>query len=81
MKLISYTRGQKVMTTFLEKTAMLTTEAFIDQNGSVRDMINKASKHCMTRPPGHRVVLSANPYLDPKMLLAIFENLARLHWF
>ena len=73
MKLISSTRGQKVMTTFLEKTAMLTTEAFIDQNGSVRDMINKALKHCMTRPPGHRVVHSADPYLDPKMLLVISE--------
>ena len=29
-----------------------------------------ALKHCMMRPPGHRVVHSADPYLDPKMLLA-----------
>ena len=52
---------------------MLTTDTFIDQNSSVRDMINKALKHCMTRPPGHRVVHSADPYLNPKMLMAIPE--------
>ena len=45
----------------------------MEQNDSVRDMINKALKHCMMRPPGHRVVHSADPYLDPKMRLGNAE--------
>ena len=68
MRLISATKGQRVMISFVEKTAMLTTEAFIEQNQSVRDMIDKALRHCMMRSPGHRVVHSSDPYLDPKML-------------
>ena len=59
MGLLLATRGQRVMNTFLEQTAMLTTEAFMNQNNSVRDMINKALRHCMMRPPGHRVVYTS----------------------
>ena len=52
---------------------MLTIEAFMNQNNSVRDMINKALRHCMMRPPGRRVVYTSEPYLDPTMLFAHAE--------
>ena len=52
---------------------MRTTEAFIEQNKRVRDMVDKALRHCMMRSPGHRVVHSSDPYLDPTMLFAHAE--------